>query len=281
MRRQARQHRARRWYAGRCHAMPWRALVVVAATAVTAAGCGAAEQTQPPSSSTTEPDSTEVTVFAAASLGDSFTEIGQDFEASHPGTAVQFNFAGSSTLARQLERGAPADVFASANQQQMGNVVDAGLVTNPAVFARNKLRIVTPAGNPAGVDGLEDFADEDKTIALCAEQVPCGAAAQEAFAAAGVEPAPDTLEQDVKAVLTKVALGEADAGLVYVTDVAAAGDNVEGFDFPAADAAVNDYHIAALQQAPHREAAAAFVRYVQSRQGQRTLAQFGFMAPGS
>lgn len=257
----------------------WRA-AVVAVAAVTVAGCGAVEQNQP-SSFSTEPDSTPVTVFAAASLNEAFTEIGQKFEASHPGTGVQFNFAGSSTLARQLQRGAPADVFASANQEQMRNVVDAGLVTEAVEFAGNKLRIVTPAGNPADIDGLKDFAAGEKTIALCAEQVPCGSAAREAFAAAGVKPAPDTLEQDVKAVLTKVSLGEADAGLVYVTDVAAAGDDVEGFDFPASDAAVNDYHIAVLKQAPNQQGAAAFVDYVQSPQGQRILAEYGFMVPGS
>ncbi|GAB3271441.1 molybdate ABC transporter substrate-binding protein [Arthrobacter pigmenti] len=242
------------------------------------AGC-AAEQNQP-SSFSAESGSVQLTAFAAASLSESFTELGQEFEAGHPGTDVQFNFAGSSTLARQLQRGAPADIFASANQEQMRDVVNAGLVGGPVQFAGNKLRIVTPAGNPAGVDGLEDFSDKDKTIALCAEQVPCGSAAREVFAAAGVEPAPDTLEQDVKAVLTKVALGEADAGLVYVTDLAAAGGDVAGFDFPAADAAVNEYQIGALEQAPHQEAAAAFVDFVQSRQGRQILAEFGFMVPG-
>ncbi|WP_026820909.1 molybdate ABC transporter substrate-binding protein [Arthrobacter castelli] len=277
----------RRRQGGRWRALPRRA-VVVAAVAMALASCGPAGQ-NPPSSSSTDPEpeqmagnvSGHVTVFAAASLSEAFTAIGKDFEAEHPGVDVQFNFAGSSTLARQLERGAPADVFASANQQQMRTVVDAGVVTDPAVFAHNKLRIVTPAGNPAGVDGLRDFAQEELTIALCVEQVPCGAAAREAFAAAGVEPAPDTLEQDVKAVLTKVSLGEADAGLVYVTDAATAGDEVEDFGFEASDAAVNDYHIAVLNQAPHRQAAAAFVDFVQSRQGQQTLADFGFMAGGS
>lgn len=266
------RRQARRWQVALSRA------AVVAATALTVSGCGAAEQHQPTPSA--ESGSVQLTVFAAASLNESFTELGQEFEAGHPGTDVRFNFAGSSTLARQLQRGAPADVFASANQEQMRDVVDAGLVSGPAQFAGNKLRIVTPAGNPADVDGLEDFSDKDKTIALCAEQVPCGAAAREAFAAAGVEPVPDTLEQDVKAVLTKVALGEADAGLVYVTDVAAAGGDVAGFDFPAADAAVNEYHIGALEQAPHQEAAAAFVDFVQSRQGRQTLAEFGFMVPG-
>lgn len=262
---------------GRDRALLWPAVVVAAALAL--AGCGDAAQDGPSSSG--PPYSDQVTVFAAASLSEAFTAIGQDFEAEHPGIDVQFNFAGSSTLARQLERGAPADVFASANQQQMRNVVDAGIVTDPVVFAHNQLRIVTPAGNPAGVDGLRDFAKEDLTIAVCAEQVPCGSAARKAFAAAGVDAAPDTLEQDVKAVLTKVSLGEADAGLVYVTDVAAAGDQVEGFDFPAAKEAVNEYHIAALRQAPHRQAADAFVDFVQSQQGQRTLAESGFMVDSS
>lgn len=218
----------------------------------------------------------EVTVFAAASLTEAFTELAEDFEQAHPGTTVQFNFAGSSGLAQQIVQGAPADVFASANPKQMQVVADAGEVAGqPVVFVTNTLQIVVPEGNPAGVAGLADFGREELRIALCAEQVPCGGVAAEAFQAAGVTPAPDTLEEDVKAVLTKVRLGEVDAGLVYRTDVTAA-DGVEGIDFPEAAQAVTEYLIAVLAGAPDAEGARAFVDHVLSERGQDVLAGYGF-----
>src|SRR3712207_2319827 len=161
----------------------------------------------------------------------------------------------------------------------MAVVVDAGLTDDPQVFAANVLQLAVPAGNPADVTGLADLAREELTIAVCAPQVPCGAAAEDVFAAAGIAAAPDTLEEDVRAALTKVELGEVDAALVYTTDVAAAGDAVEGIDVPEAERAVNDYPIAVLADAPNPEAAAAFVQLVRSEEGRQALAGAGFRIP--
>jgi molybdate transport system substrate-binding protein len=222
----------------------------------------------------------QVTVFAAASLTESFKQLGADFEAANPGVEVTFNFAGSSALAQQINQGAPADVFASAAPANMKQVTDTGAVTAaPTTFAKNTLQIAVPKGNPGKVTGLADFAKADLKIALCAEQVPCGAAARKVFEAAKVTPAPDTLEQDVKAVLTKVSLGEVDAALVYRTDVKAAGDAVEGEDFAEASSAVNDYPVAPLAKAPNAVAAKAFVDYVLSEKGRKVLSEAGFAAP--
>lgn len=220
----------------------------------------------------------EIVVFAAASLTEAFTQIARDFEAKYPDATVVTQFAGSITLATQLTRGAPADVYASANTAQMQRVVNAGLTKGePTVFVTNTLQIVVPQGNPAGVQGLRAFSKEKLEIALCAPKVPCGALAQEVFDIAGVEPAADTLEQDVKAVLTKVRLGEVDAGLVYRTDVASAEAPVVGIAFPAASKAANQYPIAVLGDAQNPSGAAAFVHYVLSPAGQQVLASFGFV----
>ena len=222
----------------------------------------------------------ELTIFAAASLTDVFTELGDQLMADNADLEVRFNFAGSSALARQIVQGAPADVFASANEAQMAVVTDDGrAASRPQIFASNVLQIAVPAGNPAGVTGLADLAREELTIAVCAPQVPCGAAAEDVLAAAGVTAAPDTLEEDVRAALTKVELGEVDAALVYTTDVTAAGDAVEGIDVPEAEQVVNEYPIAALADAPNPEAAAAFVELVRSEEGQQALADAGFRVP--
>ncbi|WP_367128025.1 molybdate ABC transporter substrate-binding protein [Saccharothrix sp. HUAS TT1] len=243
-----------------------RALALVALLVV--AGCGGTGPRE------------RVTVFAAASLTGTFTVLGDEFEAAHPGVEVVFNFGGSSALARQLGQGAPADVFASAAPANMAEVADAGgTAAEPVVFARNRLEIAVPRGNPAGVAGLADFGDEAAKVAVCAEQVPCGAAARRVFAAAGVTARPDTVEQDVKAVLTKVRLGEVDAGLVYRTDVRAAGGEVEGIGFAEADDAVNDYPIAPLAGAPNAAGARAFVEHVRSDRGRAVLAEAGFDVP--
>lgn len=220
-----------------------------------------------------------LTVFAAASLTDVFTDLGARFAADHSGVDVRFNFAGSSALATQLVQGAPADVFASANSAQLAVVGDAGLAEDPQVFAANVLQIAVPAGNPAGVAGLADLARPELTIALCAPQVPCGAAAQDLLSAAGVTAAPDTLEEDVRAALTKVELGEVDAALVYRTDVAAAGNAAEGIDVPEAAQVVTDYPVAVLADAPNPAAAAAFVDLLRSAEGQQVLADAGFRTP--
>src|SRR3954452_9674716 len=167
-----------------------------------------------------------LTVFAAASLTDVFTDLGDRLKMRNPSLDVQFNFAGSSALATQITQGAPADVFASANPAQMTVVTDAGLAEDPTVFTENVLEIAVPPGNPGGVHGLADFSRDELAVAVCAADVPCGAAAQEVFDDAGVDAKPDTLEEDVRAALTKVELGEVDAALVYASDVASAGDAV-------------------------------------------------------
>ena len=220
-----------------------------------------------------------VDVFAAASLTDAFGEIAGLFEQQHPDAAVTLNLGGSSALAAQIVAGAPADVFAAASPRTMQTVVDAGAASGPVVFARNALEIAVPVGNPGDVTGLPDFADAQRTIALCAPEVPCGAAAEQVLAAAGVTPAPDTLEQDVRAALAKVRLGEVDAALVYRTDVLAAGDEVTGVPFPEAEDAVSDYPVVVLEEAPDAAAARAFVTLVLGPEGQGVLADAGFVLP--
>jgi molybdate transport system substrate-binding protein len=246
--------------------------------AITMAGCGddspAASSSPSNSSSSSTPTlSGTITVFAAASLTGTFTQLGKDFEAAHPGVKVNFNFAGSSALAKQINEGAPVDVFASAAPKNMDDVKDKGTPTN---FVSNTLEIAVPKGNPGKITGLKDFADKNKKIALCAVQVPCGAAADKVFKAAGITAQPDSLEQDVKAALTKVGLGEVDAALVYKTDVLSAKDKVEGIEFPEASKAVNEYPIATLTKAPNADGAKAFVDYVLSDKGKAVLSAAGF-----
>ncbi len=231
-----------------------------------------------PSSSSSEVTGT-VVVLAAASLTGVFEQIGEQFEQANPAAEVVLSFGGSSALAQQVLSGAPADVFAAASPATMQTVVDAGGAADPTVFVRNRLEIAVPPGNPGGVEGLADFGRGELDLALCAPEVPCGAAATEVLTAAGVRPAPDTLEQDVKAALAKVRLGEVDAALVYRTDVRAAGDEVTGIPFPEAADAINDYPIAVLDQAPNAAAARAFVDQVRSAEGRRVLDAAGFDRP--
>lgn len=221
-----------------------------------------------------------VVVLAAASLTDAFSTLGRQFERRYPGTRVRFSFAASSQLVAQVKAGAPADVLAAASPATMAQVASAGLTAGrPRVFARNTLQIAVPAGNPAGVRGLADLARPALTIALCAPQVPCGAAAAQAFRAAGLTSAPDTLEPDARATLTKVVLGEVDAALVYRTDVRAAGDRVLGIGLPPAAQVVTDYPVAVLTRAPNPVVARAFVALVRSRRGAAVLARAGFRLP--
>lgn len=254
---------------------PRRATPTALAVLLLLGGCAA-----PASGSPVATVDTNVVVYAAASLAESFGVLQERFEAAHPGIAVTVNYGGSSALAQAIIEGAPADVLAAASTTTMNSVTSAGLVqAEPKVFARNILEIAVPAGNPGRVTGLEDFGDPARTIALCAPEVPCGAATIEIFEAAGISPAPDTLEQDVKAALTKVELGEVDAALVYATDVLAAGAAVHGIEFPESQEAVNDYPIAVLAGAADPHAAAAFVEFVLDAEGQAVLADAGFRAP--
>jgi molybdate transport system substrate-binding protein len=254
------------------------ALVLVAAL-LTACGSGS-QSTSGGSSPGASKLSGTVVVFAAASLTHVFEQIGNDFERAHPGVSVRFNFGASSALAQQITQGAPADVFSAASPNTMELVTRAGdAADEPTVFVKNRLQIAVPTGNPGRVSGLADFGKADLKLALCAPQVPCGAAAEKALKAAGVTAKPDTLEQDVKATVTKVALGEVDAALVYRTDVKAAGDKVDGIDFPEAVQAVNDYPIVVLEDAPNAAVARAFVEYVLSAQGRAALTEAGFDSP--
>ncbi|MFI7657948.1 molybdate ABC transporter substrate-binding protein [Micromonospora parva] len=251
------------------------AMAVVMALAV--AGCGAGDDR---ASGADGRATGAVTVFAAASLTESFRRIGKEFEAANPGSTVTLNVAGSSALANQINQGAPADVFASAAPANMATVTEAGSADGtPTIFARNQLVIAVPRGNPKGVTGLADLSRPGVKVALCANQVPCGAAARTAVDAAGVALTPVTLEQDVKGALAKVKLGEVDAAVVYRTDARAASADVTGVEFPESARAVNDYPIVALKDAPNPAGARAFVAYVRSAPAQAVLAEAGFQAP--
>ncbi|GAA1081940.1 MULTISPECIES: molybdate ABC transporter substrate-binding protein [Kitasatospora] len=220
----------------------------------------------------------DLTVFAAASLKETFTALGKKFEAANPGVKVTFNFGGSSALAQSIVSGAPADVFAAASPATMKTVSDAKAAEGtPQVFVRNTLEIAVPKGNPKHITGLKDLSGVK--VALCAKEVPCGAAALKALQAGGVNITPVTLEQDVKGALTKVELGEVDASLVYRTDVQADAAKIDGVEFPEAAKAVNDYPIAALAKAPNAPAAAAFVAYIRSAEAAQALTAAGFQAP--
>jgi molybdate transport system substrate-binding protein len=258
-------------------------LAAVALTAVLAgtAACGGDNTTTTPGGSSSAAGVRgPITVLAAASLTESFSQIGKDFEAANPGTKITFSYGGSSGLAQQITSGAPADVFAAASPATMKTVTDAGdAAGTPATFAKNQLVIAVPTGNPRGITSLAALAKSGVKVALCAEQVPCGAAAKKALAAANVKVTPVTLEQDVKAALSKVKLGEVDAALVYRTDAKAAASDVDGIEFPESAQAINNYPIVALKNAPNAAGAAAFVAYVESAPAQQVLTDAGFQQP--
>ncbi len=251
-----------------------RSLAVVGAIAVLASGCASATPAASGNSTSSAALSGTVEVYAAASLQRSFDEIAAAFEQQNPGVTVSPVYDGSSTLATQIGEGAPADVFASADEKNMAKVV--AQAPDPQVFAANTLVIAVPAANPAQVSALADLARV--TTVLCAPEVPCGAASQTLLSNAGVAVTPASSEQNVTAVLTKVAAGEADAGLVYATDVVGR-DDVEAIVPAGADAVVNRYPIATLTDAPNPAAADAFVAFVLSDEGRAILADAGFRAP--
>jgi molybdate transport system substrate-binding protein len=258
-------------------------LVLAAAVSMTLAGCGGDDSTGQPAragAGNGEPVAGSITVFAAASLTDAFDRLGKDFEAVHPGAKVSFNFAGSASLREQILAGAPADVFASANEANMSPVVGAGVVSGSATpFVTNQLEIAVPSGNPGKVTGLADFANSKLLIGLCAPEMPCGEFGREALSKAGIEPSVDTNETDVRSLLTKLEAGELDAGIVYRTDVQAAGDQVNGIEIPADDNVTAVYPIVRLSTSKNPSTADAFVQYVRSAQGQATLRGFGFGPP--
>jgi molybdate transport system substrate-binding protein len=254
--------------------------VCAVVVALILAGCGAGTRAATAKPGDSGGVTGDIAVFAAASLTESFTRLGKDFEAANPGSTVTFNFAGSSALATQITQGAPADVYAAASTATMKVVTDAGDADGaPVTFVRNQLVIAVPKGNPKGIKALSDLGGPGLKVALCAEQVPCGAAAKAALNAAGVRLTPVTLEKDVKSALGKVKLGEVDAALVYRTDARSAVSDVDGIGFPESAGAVNDYPIVVLKNAPNMPAAQAFVAYVQSYQAKALLTAAGFQTP--
>lgn len=254
-------------------------LALPAAFALAACGSGTSDTGSTSESSSTSALTGSITVLAAASLTESFTQIAEDFEAAHPGTKVTMSFGPSSGLATSITGGAPADVFASASQKTMDSVTDAGLASGDKPFVQNVMQIAVPPANPGGVSALADLAKPDLKVALCQAQVPCGTVAAQVFENAELTVTPVSQEVDVKAVLTKVQLGEVDAGVVYITDVLAAGDKVKGITIPADVNASTTYPIVSLTKAPNPSLATAFVDYVLSEDGQKVLTSAGFESP--
>ena len=235
---------------------------------------------QPSSPSATSATGGKVMVFAAASLRKSFTEIGEQFKTDNPGTDVEFSFAGSSDLVTQLEQGATADVFASADTKNMDKAAQAALLSgDPVNFASNTLVIAVAPGNPKNITSFADLNRPDQNVVTCAPQVPCGSATQKIEDATGVRLNPVSEESSVTDVLNKVTSGQADAGLVYVTDAMGAGDKVTAVEFPEAADAVNTYPIAVLKSAPEADLAQKFVDLVTGEAGQKILTQAGFAKP--
>ncbi|HZE67194.1 MAG TPA: molybdate ABC transporter substrate-binding protein, partial [Sporichthyaceae bacterium] len=240
----------------------------------------ASASASPSPSASMGPVTGDLTVLAAASLTDVFQKLATAFQSQNPGVQVTFSFGGSSTLAQQIVAKAPADVFAAASPATMKTVTDAGdAAGSPQLFVRNRLEIAVPPSNPGNVTGLADFGKSSLKIAVCAVAVPCGAAADKVFKASGISPEIDSYEQDVKGVLTKVEAGEADAGMVYQTDVKSAGDKVKGIDFAEAANAINDYPIVALTEAKNPSAAAAWIAFLQSAEARQMFTDAGFQTP--
>jgi molybdate transport system substrate-binding protein len=265
------------------------AVATAAAASVTAA-CGSSTTGSSSSPSSSAPASASasasgpavtgtIKVLAASSLTGAFTTLGKQFEAAHPGAKVTFSFAASSALALQITQGASVDVFASASPKNMKQVVTAGDATTSTNFVKNVMEIAVPPSNPAKVAAVADLARSGVKVALCEPQVPCGSTAAEVFKNAKVTVKPVTLEADVKSTLAKVETDEVDAGVVYVTDVLAAGSKVKGVVIPADVNASTEYPIAALTKAPNTAGAAAFVAYVLSPAGQQVLTADGFEKP--
>ena len=268
------------------------ALTIAALGAVAVAGCSssssspASSSSAPTAGSSSSPAATSsaaatgtITVFAAASLMGTFTQLGKQFEAAHPGDTVKFSFGASSSLATEITSGAPADVFASAAPKNMETVVNAGDASSPQDFAKNTAEVAVPPNNPAQVTSVNDLAKSSVKVALCQPQVPCGVVAAQVFKNLGITVKPVTLQPDVKSTLTQVELGNVDAGVVYVTDVKAAGAKVKGVVIPASDNASTLYPIDTISSSTDKSVAEAFVAYVLSPAGQQVLTAAGFQKP--
>jgi len=243
-------------------------LVLVSILALATSGCGDSGSDD------------ELLVSAAASLTDAFAAVADVFEQANPGVDVILNLAGSSTLREQILEGSPTDVFASANFSTMQQVIEAGVTSGPPrIFAENRLQIALPAGNPGGVVGLDDLANEVLLVGLCAEGVPCGDLARTVLVEAGVEVSVDTNEPDVRSLLSKIEVGELDVGITYVTDVISTDGAVEGVDIPEELNGVAAYSIVALEGAGDADLARAFIEFVLSRDGQEIIGELGFSSP--
>ena len=256
------------------------ARLFTAALALLLAACGTATTPDEPSPvSDAAPLEGTITVLAAASLTDVFAELATVLGERHPGVTVRLSFGASSSLREQVLAGAPADVLAAANPGDVAVVVEAGEAAAPVAFASNELQVAVPAGNPAAVSGLDDFADEGLVLGVCAAEVPCGRLAREAFSRAGIPARPDTEEPDARALLGKIRSGELDAGIVYRTDVLAAGGEVEGIDLPPEASVRTSYPAVVLDRSDERDVAEAFVALLVSEEGRRVLAGAGFGPP--
>jgi molybdate transport system substrate-binding protein len=259
-----------------------RASVAAVAVAAALAACSSATTGTTAAAGGTAPakPSGTVVVFAATSLTEAFNKIAAEFEKADPGVTVKFNYNGSSTLATQITSGAPADVFASAAPSNMSTVTDQHMTaTTPKIFTRNTGEIMVEAGNPSHINSVADLANPDIKVVTCAPAVPCGQLATAIFKNAGVTVKPVSQEQNVGGVVTKVTLGEADAGIVYVTDVKANGSKTVGVPIPADENTITDYPIAEIKGAPNATAAAAFISFVLGSGGQQVLKGFGFLPP--
>jgi molybdate transport system substrate-binding protein len=222
----------------------------------------------------------EITVFAASSLTESFDAIAKQFEKKYPDVTVKFNYDASSNLATQINQGAPADVFASADQDNLQKTIDAGTVTPPpVVFAKNRLEIAVEKGNPKKIKGLADLQKSGLVVVLCADQVPCGKYAAESLAKAGVSISPASKEENAKATLSKVSIGEADASIVYVTDVKASKGTASGVTIADRQNVIATYPMGVVKESQNARAAKAWVQFVTSKEGQKTLRKFGFLPP--
>ncbi len=277
------------------HTRRWQHVASLAVMVGLFVGCGSDKAATPSSSqasssssssssSTTTSSSSAadgtVVVFAASSLTAAFSALGSAFTATNPKINVTFNFAGSSELVTQIVQGAPADVFASADTSNLQKLTDAGEASGEAVsIARNTLQIIVEKGNPKQVVTVSDLAKPDLLVVLCAETVPCGKGAATVLKNASVSVTPRSLEDKVKGVVTKVVSGEADAGIVYVTDVLAAGDTAEGVAIPADINVINNYPIVVTKHSKNAEAAQAFISFVAGPAGQSILTKYGFLAP--
>jgi molybdate transport system substrate-binding protein len=261
-------------------------LVPIAALALLGASCGdddgeeSAAPAAPSSATTIAAVEGDITVFAAASLTEAFTDVGAAFTEANPDATATFSFDASSALVQQITQGAPADVFASADTVNMDKLTDAALNgSEPVVFATNLLTIIVAPGNPLGITGVADLADPDLKVVVCAEEVPCGRYAKQIFDTASVTVTPVSLEQNVRGVATKVTAGEADAGIVYVTDVTAAGDAADMVEIPADINAVAEYPIATVKDSDNAAVGEEFIEFLTGPEGQAIMTEHGFGPP--